>query len=161
MTTSAFTISRSEYVFGRPRDGVAGSAGQGSRSTSLTSVTRTLGCRSILYLRDIHVGVQRYYGAGRAWSRRQRGCFFSAVRFLNHDHVSPSWLSLVLLVLPEQGFWPEITRQIANFRCRPGCNYQILLISCESRRDIPSQPLDALRSFPMHDLSDDLYAQLL
>src|SRR5215510_15622747 len=95
MTTSAFTISRSEYVFGRPRDGVAGSAGQGSRSTSLTSVTRTLGCRSILYLRDIHVGVQRYYGAGRAWSRPQRGCFLSAVRFLNYDHVSFNSLSNV------------------------------------------------------------------
>src|SRR2546429_9119935 len=88
MTTSALTISRSEYVCGRPRDGFAGSAGQGSRSTSLTSVTRTLGCRSILYLRGMHVGVQRYYGAGRAWSRPQRGFCMPTVGFLNYDHVS-------------------------------------------------------------------------
>src|SRR5262249_21677316 len=51
-------------------------------------MTRTLGCCSILYLRGMHVGVQRYYGAGRAWSRPQRGFCMPTVGFLNYDHVS-------------------------------------------------------------------------
>src|SRR5262245_30294752 len=83
MMTSAFIMSRSEYVLGRPRERLAGSGGQGSRSTRTIRLTSRLGCRSIsvppqcgCVITEIRRGQPC---CGDAW----HGCF-------TYDHVSPN-----------------------------------------------------------------------
>src|SRR4029453_10599208 len=84
MITNAFRMSRSEYVLGRPRGRLAGSDGQGSRSTRATKLTSRLVCRSISVPPQCGcVGTEILRGQpcfGDAW----RGCFI-------YDHVSVNY----------------------------------------------------------------------
>src|SRR5262245_28311247 len=83
MMTSAFIMSRSEYVLGRPRERLAGSGGQGSRSTRTIRLTSRLGCRSISVPPQCGCVVTEILRGqpccGDAW----HGCFI-------YDHVSIS-----------------------------------------------------------------------
>jgi hypothetical protein len=86
MITSAFRMSRSESVLGRPRGRVTGSSGQGSRSTRATRLTSRLGCCSISVPSQCGcVGTEILRGqpcCGEAW----RGCVI-------YDHVSTNYLA--------------------------------------------------------------------
>src|SRR5437762_1611620 len=64
MMTNAFTINRSEYVFGRPLARLLGGGGLGMYSTRFTNLTRILAWCSIWFASWYGV-VTRYYGCNR------------------------------------------------------------------------------------------------